>query len=341
MDSSNSTFSVKIVQTTIVSPILLKAVIVVNFFVFTEAIGLFGIVANVVNIVNLRRQGFRDGFNITLTALAVSDLGILVTQQIYIQIYNPWTDESLFAMLKSHMMLFVIYANDYFVRVSGLITSFGAFERCLCVVLPMKVKLVVTRKTSTFVNVSIFLVLIGYVVLPYSLMYVGWKYIPNENKTIAYVFFKENRNSIMNLFYIVAGIFLPYFTILMLLVFTVILISKLRSKSEWRQRVSTQGRHAFRESDSVSYKERKVTAMLSAMSGLYVVCLLPHSALNLAMGLVDGMKIYGIYYDITTLAYTFVVLAETVNCSLTPIIYFKMSSKYREITLELLRCKKK
>ncbi|KAK6966196.1 neuropeptides capa receptor [Biomphalaria glabrata] len=322
----------------VIDPPLLKAILTVNVLFLVEVIGLCGIAANIMNILNFRKQGYKDGVNVTLTALAISDLGALITQQIYIHILNPWSDESRFVMLKRHLLLLVIYINEYFVRVSGFVTACASFERCLCVVLPMKVKFILTRRVATVVNISIFAASIGYVVAPNSILYVGDKFVPDYNRTFAYVYYKDNRAVVMNIFYYVTALVAPNLTILMLLLFTVVLITKLKSSSKWRHRVSNPHNRA---QTSMNYKERNAVAMLAIISGIYVVCLIPRSALNLAVGLVNELKVDGVYVDLTILTYTFIIIFEALNCSASSIIYFKMSSKYREIAHDMLPCWRK
>ncbi|KAK6966192.1 neuropeptides capa receptor [Biomphalaria glabrata] len=86
--------------------------------------------------------------------------------------------------------------------------------------------------------------------------------------------------------------------LLLLLVFTVVLITKLKSDFQWRKRVLNP---PSRAKNPVNYKQRNAIAMLATMSGIYVVCLIPRSALNLADGLVEEMKVGGVYFDINIL----------------------------------------
>ncbi|KAH9505638.1 hypothetical protein Btru_056118 [Bulinus truncatus] len=221
------------------------------FFLFScNVIGVVGIASNIINIIVFRKQGYKDGFNITLTALAVSDIGVLVIQIVYIQATNPWTDESNFIILKNNMAVLLIYPNEYFIRVSGFITSFASFQRCLRVLLPLKVKIVLNVKVAYIVNVTIFIGLTVFFLLPYSLLYVDWKILPNYNRSVLYIFYKNNRESIINVHYLVNGICVPFFTMFMLLVFTVILIVKIKSSMRWRNKVSNK-------ETAVNYKERK------------------------------------------------------------------------------------
>uniref|UniRef100_A0A2C9LG46 G-protein coupled receptors family 1 profile domain-containing protein n=1 Tax=Biomphalaria glabrata TaxID=6526 RepID=A0A2C9LG46_BIOGL len=218
---NNSLASSRLKQVLIINPILIEVILTVNFTILTEAVGIVGIVGNVISILNFRKQGYKDGVNVTLTALAVSDL------------------ES-----------------------AGLLLLVAAFERCLCVVLPHE------GETS-------------------------------HDKACRY---SENREAVMNIYYLVNALFFPNLTILMLMVFTVILITKLKSSNP-----------QSRGKNSVNYKERNAIAMLATMSGIYIVCVIPRSALLLADGLFEEMKVGGIYFDLNKLVYSFLILFEAIN----------------------------
>ena len=183
-----------------IDPFILNILITSNSLCFSEIVGLFGIIGNVVNIINFKKQGYRDGANVTFTALSISDLGFLVIQQFYIYALNPWTNDADLNMFKNDIHLLMAYLAEYFQRVSGLITSFAAFERCLCVVLPMKVKRFVNPKVSVIVNTLIAVIFLGYLVLPYCLIYIDWKYVPVINKTILYVYLREYRANVINIY---------------------------------------------------------------------------------------------------------------------------------------------
>ncbi|KAK0067970.1 FMRFamide receptor [Biomphalaria pfeifferi] len=50
---------------------------------------LIGIAGNVINILNFQKQGLQDSVNVTLTALAVSDIGALFFQLLVNILFNP------------------------------------------------------------------------------------------------------------------------------------------------------------------------------------------------------------------------------------------------------------
>ncbi|KAK6985977.1 neuropeptides capa receptor [Biomphalaria glabrata] len=338
MDTLNvSTAAIKVQSSSPVPYLVLVTFLTFNLLVCAEVIGLFGIAANILNIENFRRQGFHDNANITLTALVISDIGALVSQQACNMIINPWIQEYETFMVKSQLFIPANYVHEYFIRVSGVITSFAAFERCLCVVLPLKVKGIVTKRVALCVNLMIFVVLTLYLFPPFDVFYTEPRYLPNLNKYILAMVIKGNRNSYFNVYYFIADMFLPYATFLALIGFNVIIIAKLKSKSKWR--LSTSGKQV--STTRLSYKERRAVFMLVNISVIFIVCLIPHSGLSTALGIVRSLSVDGSNFDIYKLCYSFTMLLETLNCSVSIYVYYRMSSKYRTTFHEIISpCKR-
>ncbi|KAI8740839.1 neuropeptides capa receptor [Biomphalaria glabrata] len=313
---------------------VLHALSAINIMVCSELIGLFGIAANIVNMINFRRQGFKDGVNVTLFTLSFCDLGALVAHQFSNMCMCPWIRETQLFMLKSHLFTIGFYLNGYFVRVSGWLTSFITFERCLCVVWPLKVKRVITPRTATLVNLAIVLLLSLYLFPPYFIMNLNWVVLPGGNQTILAIVFKSNRETIMAVYYFIADQFIPYSTILVLLLCTTITVSKLKSKLVWRQSTTLV---AANKTSTATLKERKVVAMLINISIIFIVCLLPQSTLGAAVGLERELKLNGKYFNVLLMCYSFTSLLETINCSVSIFVYYTMSTKYRQEFWEIIR----
>ncbi|XP_059155137.1 uncharacterized protein LOC131940495 [Physella acuta] len=128
--SRNTTFPPQSSQTTnLLDPHIVEHVLTVQLFVCGAA-GLFGILGNVINILVFYKQGYGDSVNITLTALAVSDTGALVTLQVFYLLMNPWIlngDLDLNPLDLSTIIAF--YPHNYFIRVCGFITAFASLEK--------------------------------------------------------------------------------------------------------------------------------------------------------------------------------------------------------------------
>ncbi|KAH9494594.1 hypothetical protein Btru_019951 [Bulinus truncatus] len=289
MNVTNSTSPVLSTSITLIDSIVYDYFLTFNLLVVCYIVGVFGIAANVINIINFKKQGFQDGVNVTLTALAVSDLGALVSLLTTNIIVNPWYRQADMMIVKTHLFAIFFYIHEYFMRVGGVITSFAAFERCLCVVLPLKVKKIVTKNVALVVNCTIFLVISLYLFPPFNVIYFDSKFIVEVNRTLFSMFFKSNRESYMSVYYFAADMFIPYATFFTLLVCTAVLIRKLTSQTKWRQSTS----------NADTYKERKLFALLITISLLFISCTIPQAALTTAIVLKKLQK-YSLYRVMST-----------------------------------------
>ncbi|KAK6959116.1 FMRFamide receptor [Biomphalaria glabrata] len=153
-----------------------------NLLVVGELISIFGIAANVINNRVFYKLGFQESVDITLTALSVSDLGALITIQLANVMVNPWCLAANVPFVPIDFLTLVsFYPHSYLIRVSGFIAS---FERCLSVMVPLKVKTIITWRTSLVVNTSVFMITILNVFSPYYFSYLGWTFIPERNMTL-------------------------------------------------------------------------------------------------------------------------------------------------------------
>ncbi|KAH9505309.1 hypothetical protein Btru_059233 [Bulinus truncatus] len=302
---------------------------VFNVLICSELIGFVGIAGNIINIRNFYKQGFGDSVTVTLAALAVSDLGALITQQGYNILINPWlTRMDLDFNLYDMVAVFFFYPNGYFIRVSGMITTFAAFERCVSVTLPLKVRFIFTRKVALVVNISIFAGISLYLYPLYYVYCVEFVYLfnPATNRTIFTLVYRNNADYVLHVSYLFIDLVLPYFTFLVTVVCTIIITVQLKTTAQWRTSVSSGGR-AARE-NAASSREKKTAAMLVAVSSdLHRVprpSLRPYStALQHRPRAEDG----GVYFNIAFLCYTFTFLLETINCTVSFIVYYRMSSR--------------
>ncbi|XP_059168576.1 FMRFamide receptor-like [Physella acuta] len=322
----------------VVDPSVVGAVMIACSLVFGEIVGTLGIIGNIITIIIFIKQGFDDTVNITLTALAVSDIGALVTLQLFNVMVNPFflsLDVNFLVIEVNRVISF--YPHNYFIRVTGFITAFAAFERCLCVVKPLHVKQIITRNVSFTFNVLVFFVTIFNI---FPIMYTGyfqWKFPSKLNKTYLGVAFSKNAQRVFSVSYFITDLFVPYFTFFIIITCTTITGIKLKTKAAWRK---TATGASGKPKAEISNKERKVVVMLITVSVIFVVCLIPQSAILTAVGLVQELSVSGQYFDVAFICYCVSFVAETINSSVNIIVYFKMSSRFRNTFLELFGLKK-
>uniref|UniRef100_A0A2C9KYQ7 G-protein coupled receptors family 1 profile domain-containing protein n=1 Tax=Biomphalaria glabrata TaxID=6526 RepID=A0A2C9KYQ7_BIOGL len=311
--------------------------LVFNCIVCGEIIGILGIVGNICNIWNFCKQGLTDSITVTLTALSLSDLGGLVIQQGNNILFCPYlTQIELNFVPLDLASVFFFYPQGYFIRVSGLITAFATFERCMSVAIPLRVKSVFTKRLAVSVNISIFLILLLYVFPISFVVELAFVWIPETNRTMFTGLGRSNTDQIMHVSYLITDLALPYFTFLAIVVCNVVITVTLKTKAKWRTSVSGVGKrdeHAWR----LRMKERKTVVMLVTVSVIFIACLIPHSAMLTALSVFRGLKFGGPYFQIACVVYSFTFLMETINCSVSCIIYYKMSTKYRVVAQQMFR----
>ncbi|XP_059168541.1 neuropeptides capa receptor-like [Physella acuta] len=295
--------------------------------VVNEALGILGIVANIVNILVFYRQGYDDSVNITLTALAVSDIGSLLTLQIFNIMINPWfmtLDIDVYVITFVELVSF--YPHNYFIRVCGFITAFASFERCLCVVVPLKVKQIITKRVSIATNIFIFLFLCLNLVPIYYVTYLGWTFMPIFNKTILIGMNKMDPYIVFGISYYFTDLFIPYFSFFVIILCNIIIGIQLNRRALWRSSIATTSKAT---SESFPSKEKKLVLMLQLVAVVFIVCLIPQSAVLTTISFVPELSILGNYFDVALLCTFISNFTETITSSVNLIIYYKMSSRYR------------
>ena len=123
-------------------------------------IGLFASGANIMTIAVYRKQGYADSTNISLTALAVSDLGVAITTIGSVPgVFLPTLPNMPFTM--DIFIVFSATTHLDFVRLSALITTYISVERYLCVSFPLKIKSITTPRRTLIAVVMSFTAIFG------------------------------------------------------------------------------------------------------------------------------------------------------------------------------------
>ncbi|XP_059172641.1 uncharacterized protein LOC131953473 [Physella acuta] len=313
------------IQTLYLDPRLLDAFLLFNLFVSGTA-GFMGIIGNVINIIVFYKLGYSDSVNIALTALAISDIGALVTLQVFNVLAAPW-----FLMLdlgfnvRDMVLLVAFYPHNYFIRVCGFITAYASLERCICVVSPLRVKQILTNKTAVVTIILIF-ILTTFDLFPlYYTIYLDWSLAPSTNKTILHIAFRQFSHSVFNISYYINDVTAPFITFSVIITSTSIIAVRLKSQARWRQSMN-----AVKSEGGISSRERKVVVMLCTISIMFVICLIPQSTILTAVSFVPVLSYGQKYFDIALMGYCVSYFSETTLSSANILIYLKMSQKYRE-----------
>lgn len=108
--------------------------VVINFVILVTLIGVFGIVANVINLIVFYEQGLASSINITFFAMAISDLCGLVFQQMFNFFVNSLFEAIGVPIMHSEVQYMIPGVPRFaFSRITCLITVYTTLERCLCI----------------------------------------------------------------------------------------------------------------------------------------------------------------------------------------------------------------
>ncbi|XP_005091056.3 short-wave-sensitive opsin 1 [Aplysia californica] len=298
---------------------------------FYEAFSAFGIVTNIISLVVFYRMGFRETVNVSLFGLTLSDLGSLLVLFWMGICYNPlFTYSDVEFDTLSIVYLSGGWPKLYLTRVTSWITAFVAFERCLCVAMPLKVKQAITPRIAFAVNLSL-AIMVGASLPPvYATTGLDWTWFPARNKTLLGLSFTEDR---LEVYDVVVG-FNLFFTLgsfLIVIVCTFVLVAQLKWKTKWRQSATKA------QNTNTSSRDQKISTMVTLLSALFVVCLLPSTAVFLAMILAPEFNKGKGYHNMFTIVWAVCHLFEAANSSLNIFVYTHMSSKFRRCLYAMFR----
>ncbi|GFO37425.1 chemosensory receptor a [Plakobranchus ocellatus] len=298
-----------------------------------------GLITNSLNVAVFIKMGLTETTNISMLSLAVSDflsclLG-LWTYLCYIPEFRnipnlPFEPIEVSSETGSNL-------RPYVTRTGALITAFITLERCLCVVLPMKVKRIITIPVTRITMIVIYAItLIPYTAHPlFTTM--GWKYYPHLNKTLIGAI--PTNNSIAPIFltiimYLVGFIFLLS-AIIIILVCTLFLVITLAKSLRWRDsmRKQTQPRASSGQTSSQkpseSRKEDRLIKMVVVIATLFIVSHLPGTILIFVLPVADDYVEKNFNDPSAMLQVSFIFAFELVNNSVSFFVYYLIGTKFR------------
>ena len=284
--------------------------------------------ANIVTIIVYINMGFSDSTHISLTALAISDLGIALTT--ITNCLAHILPASLDVSFKTTAFLpSSAYPHMLLTRLSALITTYISVERYLCVLLPLKIKSIITPR-RTFVAM---LIISGSVfgLYPAALITfpLGWEFDPVKNKSVLGVIPNTSPTALLlgNILLAILSTFIPLPTFITVTVCTILLSVRLQKSKAWRDSNNRYGS----ESTEKQSKEARAVKMVITIATVFIIASIPSSAHNVYIMAVPGGRYSRAYY----LAGMSFVGVNSINGGANVIIYYRMSRKFRHALLGL------
>ncbi|XP_055898911.1 sex peptide receptor-related protein 2-like [Biomphalaria glabrata] len=302
------------------------------FFLYLNVpLSLCGIIANCINIIVFSKQGLNTSVNLNLFSLAVADLGSLSSLFLESLSFKPALERAGIAYLTTELF----YASSVtlrflFARIAWWITTFISFERCLCVTLPLHIKQVLTTKRTILAHAVITASIIT-AVSPFLVARpLGSKLIPSINTTLIGLFYTENGPYIERIAFCFNAI-LQFTSYILNIIFTAVIILQLNLNSRWRQNLSSL--------KDRSKRDKKLAKMVGCICSIFIVCAMP-SCVNFMMSVLQVSGFSG--WDRSFLTFREIIMTlEAINSTINIIVYYNMSSNYKEAFFSIFCLKDK
>ena len=305
--------------------------------------------ANIITILVYRRLGFTDPTTISLTALAVSDLGVAVTTfNCVLSVLLPTIPGAPFTM--DIFMIFAATPHVLFTRSSALITTYLSVERFLCVYVPLKVKRIITRKRTLVAMVIIFVAAFFLMPIIYFRYPIGWEFNPETNQTVLGALYVSDRiiHISFSVYQVYVSLCLPIFTFFTVLINTTLLAISLQKSKAWRdanksqstiQNTVEKGGNSVSTSSTPSStsKETRAVQMVIGITTVFIISSIPSSIHMIFVLAVPGFDLNGRYAKLFALTGMMFLFVDCINCSANVCIYYIMSSKFRYAMLALFK----
>lgn len=310
-----------------------------------------GVVTNILNIVVFSKQGFKDGVNISLASISAWDL-IKCLGSVAHRLYGPvlLAQPALGTSWRNTTFPIMTYLPLFSGYVAYALATYVGVERCLSVVLPLKVRSLFTPKFTLIMDALISFVSFGLYSVMFFIYDVTYSYCSVYNTTIAiYVyssFYYINGKHIM-IYYKIIGLCFPVLCFSALCVSSAITINNLKRHTASLYRIQDSSFHAsdsVRSTRGISLRERRVARMLVVVIIIYMVNIFPRIPVYIAALIQPEFYILKLYNNLfMTIIYVIYIL-DFCNASSSFFIFLKMSTNFRRTfyaTFPCCRCRRR
>ncbi|RUS89823.1 hypothetical protein EGW08_002435, partial [Elysia chlorotica] len=299
----------------LVSFITYRVFLIINSFSLTNFIAVFGVFSNSLNIVVYLKLGLRESTNINFLALGIVDWLVCVCSCLVVVSHlneiSPYGDSIKY--LDIHVSSFILFPC---MGMGAWIIVLLSAERCLCIVVPLKVKTIITRRRIICLisGMAVYETVFGFFMM-------------------TFVDSPESTNRIRQLL-IFSCMSVPVFVcFILVLFFTIFMVIRLRQTLEWRTTTATQS------TKTSGAKERKVVLSVLWICIMFIVCFTPFVIYFVTAIVLPRFTLWDPYYGwFVQTTWTFNFLFQTISSASNIFVYFFVSTKFRKVLKSVLMC---
>ena len=308
--------------------------------------GVAGAFGNILTLLVYIKLGFSETIHMSYAALAISDLGCVLSM-LSVAFSHIMAVVVPFGV-KVDMYLLSMYVGGWphfaFSRTTALRTSWISLERCLCVVFPTRVKLILTRKVTKAVLSTIYIV--GN--CPAVFAYIGLKFEMSVDPVSGSTTLLIYRNSDYHLETLhtfalfLYGAVYPVVSWVMVTTCAVFLIAKLNQSAKWRNANTCAATDKIRSSggkggQNTFRREVRVTRTVLTVACTFIICSLPISTTIVIPAIwPDDYSIGGSLHFPFLISTGISLLFSEINSSVNIVVYAVTGARFRCTLLQML-----
>ena len=309
---------------------MLSIIIVVSIGI----IGVFGIPANSLVIATYLMIGFSESINISYLALGISDSGMLG-----INLWGSLINSMQFLEVPVTFNTFELsrpatyWLGIGFEDTTSCITAYIALERCLCVLFPLNVKRIVTRRKNIVVVVLIFIFVFFPSCHGFLTHRFEWKFDVTRNRTILCITITSNPQflTLVQTVKAYSNEMIHITATSAIWIFTTFLIIAMKRNEKSRKKNFGQ---AF--TNSCQIRNRRAIKTVIAIATVYLVFSTPRRMVNIVTRVFRRFGPYGVYRRFYRISVFVGIHLPVFNSGVNLFIYIETNSKFRECVHKIL-----
>ncbi|KAK7002792.1 thyrotropin-releasing hormone receptor [Biomphalaria glabrata] len=299
--------------------------IFVNHVIVDMSICVFGIVGNCLSITVFLKQGLSRSVNLSLFAMSVSDLIGLTFQVWHNFCINPYLElADLPVIFLDVQILTPGCPNVAMTRITCWLTMYITAEKCVSVMFPLKVGRIVTFPRRVVFIVFCFSVNLAFFLPLYASYYLTFKFYPKFNRTKLGISVQENHDMLI---YVLnaSHAYLSIISFVGVIINTAILVVTLKRMAKWRKSTSL-GQNKV---ETLTILDKKTELLVITVATVLVVCYAPGVTCTLIEIVFPEFNIEKKFENLYHVMWSFCFLFSSINASFNVIVFYNMSSKYR------------
>ena len=298
----------------------------------TALIAFSGIVTNSLNMLIFRKMGFHSTTNISFFALSVADF---TNELLILFIALIKLDMSGLAYLPVDLtgVLHLLIQLEISITVFGTwLTGMISLERCCCVVLPVRVKKIFTRRTIICLIVCMLILQVVIITVCLVPMKFSTKESPHSDRDQVVLDRTELSFTVFTALVFGASVLTSLLSFGVIIASTIFLGIALRQRERWFQ--SLPGL----QNQTATRKNKNLASIVTLISAIYIPCLLPGFAGAITTIAIPDLsplnpRAENLNFILTLYISQFLSLSQMTNF----FIYFSIMSEFKQCLRVLFR----